>query len=198
MDLFSWYASAPLRIEFFDIEVESLREFDIDTQVSVRKLKQVEIAANEPTEDATVRDYMQTADRWLCVEGETHPNSHGHLHQGGSSDALCIGSPLGTFGAGDFILNETRRNLFFQQITEWEKAKWDIYITFSNKGEHERFEELVDQEFFRSGTITPLSGDLVQSFTLPSAKLAFLSSACLLYTSPSPRDQRGSRMPSSA
>ena len=189
MDLFSWYASAPLRIEFFDIEVESLREFDIDTQVSVRKLKQVEIAVNEPTEDATVRDYMQTADRWLCVEGKALPNSHGHLHQGGSSDALCIGSPLGTFGAGDFILNETRRNLFFQQITEWEKAKWDIYITFSNKGEHERFEELVDQEFFRSGTITPLSGDLVQSFTLPSAKLAFLSSAELFgrYQTPQTR-----------
>ena len=28
--------------------------------------------------------------------------------------------------------------------------------------------------------------------------LAVLSYACLLYTSPSPRDQRGSRMPSSA
>ena len=30
------------------------------------------------------------------------------------------------------------------------------------------------------------------------AEMAKLSSVCLLYTSPSPRDQRGSRMPSSA
>ena len=29
-------------------------------------------------------------------------------------------------------------------------------------------------------------------------KLSILSKGCLLYTSPSPRDQRGSRMPSSA
>ena len=33
---------------------------------------------------------------------------------------------------------------------------------------------------------------------LPSGESAILTSTCLLYTSPSPRDQRGSRMPSSA
>ena len=31
-----------------------------------------------------------------------------------------------------------------------------------------------------------------------SGEIGFLPSICLLYTSPSPRDQRGSRMPSSA
>ena len=33
---------------------------------------------------------------------------------------------------------------------------------------------------------------------LPRERLAALLDPCLLYTSPSPRDQRGSRMPSSA
>ena len=32
----------------------------------------------------------------------------------------------------------------------------------------------------------------------PNVQLPFISVSCLLYTSPSPRDQRGSRMPSSA
>ena len=32
----------------------------------------------------------------------------------------------------------------------------------------------------------------------PIKKFGELAKACLLYTSPSPRDQRGSRMPSSA
>ena len=32
----------------------------------------------------------------------------------------------------------------------------------------------------------------------PDAELVFVGKRCLLYTSPSPRDQRGSRMPSSA
>ena len=40
--------------------------------------------------------------------------------------------------------------------------------------------------------------DAEASFVSQDDVLAFISYACLLYTSPSPRDQRGSRMPSSA
>ena len=38
----------------------------------------------------------------------------------------------------------------------------------------------------------------VRPIRLPSATESEAGDACLLYTSPSPRDQRGSRMPSSA
>ena len=41
----------------------------------------------------------------------------------------------------------------------------------------------------------PASGTIVDKF---DRKTVFLGTTCLLYTSPSPRDQRGSRMPSSA
>ena len=34
--------------------------------------------------------------------------------------------------------------------------------------------------------------------TIPKDKIMTITNACLLYTSPSPRDQRGSRMPGSA
>ena len=42
--------------------------------------------------------------------------------------------------------------------------------------------------------------DIDKAFHEAGAKLVLLadSTTCLLYTSPSPRDQRGSRMPSSA
>src|SRR5205807_4810445 len=39
VDLYSWQAPLPARIEFFGDNVESLREFDIDTQTSVRDLR---------------------------------------------------------------------------------------------------------------------------------------------------------------
>ncbi len=38
VDLYSWQAPLPIRLEFFGDNVESLREFDIDTQTSVRDL----------------------------------------------------------------------------------------------------------------------------------------------------------------
>ena len=190
MDLFSWHASTPLRLEFFDTEVDSLREFNIDTQVSVRKLSEVEITIAEPKQNSTVQAYMHTRDRWVCADDEADPNSHGHLHQGGLGEGLCLGSPLGTFDAGDFILNEARRHRFFQQIAEWKQTEWKIYLSFTNKGERERFEELVDRDFFSSGVITPLTGDLIQGFTIPEAGLAFLSSAELFGRYQTPQTRR--------
>jgi len=38
VDLYSWQAPLPVRLEFFGDEIDSLREFDIDTQTSVRDL----------------------------------------------------------------------------------------------------------------------------------------------------------------
>ena len=47
--------------------------------------------------------------------------------------------------------------------------------------------------------LLPASVDVVWEYLTQSDKRAtWLASGCLLYTSPSPRDQRGSRMPSSA
>ena len=42
VDLYSWQAPLPVRLEFFGDEIESLREFDIDTQTSVRDLNSAE------------------------------------------------------------------------------------------------------------------------------------------------------------
>ena len=190
MDLFSWHAPSPLRIEFFDHDIDSLREFNIDTQVSIRRLKQASITTSEPEQTATVRDYIQTEDRCLTADEDILDDSHGIIHQGGLGESICIGTPLGSFDAGDFILNEARRHSFFQQIADWRKDEWKIFLTFTNKEEQERFEELVDSDFFESGAITPLSGDLVQGFTIPSAGLAFLSSAELFGRYQTPQTRR--------
>jgi transcription-repair coupling factor (superfamily II helicase) len=54
VDLYSWQAPLPFRLEFFGDQIESLREFDIDNQTSVRDLASVDIllgqgaAASEP------------------------------------------------------------------------------------------------------------------------------------------------------
>ena len=42
-DLFSWQAQLPIRMEFFGDEIESLREFDLDTQTAVRNLQAVDV-----------------------------------------------------------------------------------------------------------------------------------------------------------
>jgi transcription-repair coupling factor (superfamily II helicase) len=47
LDLYSWQAQLPIRIEFFGDEIESLREFDVDTQTSVRDLASADILLGE-------------------------------------------------------------------------------------------------------------------------------------------------------
>jgi transcription-repair coupling factor (superfamily II helicase) len=73
VDIFSWQTALPLRIEFFGDEIESLREFDLDTQTSVRTREQagVLLSAADDT-SGRVRDYI-TQDA-LVLELEPEPD----------------------------------------------------------------------------------------------------------------------------
>jgi transcription-repair coupling factor (superfamily II helicase) len=51
VDLYSWHAPLPFRLEFFGDQIESLREFDIDTQTSVRDLRSIDILLNQGAAD---------------------------------------------------------------------------------------------------------------------------------------------------
>ncbi len=73
LDLFSWQASLPVRAEFFDDEIESLREFDIDTQASVRNLQSIDVLLGAADEQgAAARDYI--ASDHVLIEVEPGPD----------------------------------------------------------------------------------------------------------------------------
>src|SRR5689334_6950989 len=67
VDTFSWQTALPLRIEFFGDEIESLREFDLDTQTSVRRCEHASILLSAADDTSGyVRDYI--ADDALVIE----------------------------------------------------------------------------------------------------------------------------------
>lgn len=182
LDVYSWHGTIPLRIEFFDTEIESLREFNIHSQVSNNRASAYEITLAELQMDGEFLDYLEANDRLLAVQNnddEIPVDAHGIIlsHGNAIKEPLCVGSPLGVFDAGDFILNEARRHRFFQQLADWDLDGWRVFLTFSNKGEKERFLELVDPNFFSPNKVEALCGELAQGFTIPRAKLAFISSA---------------------
>jgi len=192
IDIYSWHDSAPLRVEFFDTEIESLRKFDIDSQISTQRVKEAQLSLSNTGQTSSISDYIQEGDR-LIAAGDHLPEQYDALikNDGDPTDTpLCAGSPLGTFDAGDFILNEARRHRFFQQIADWRAEDWSIFITFSNAGEKQRFTELVHEDFFSSEEITALFGELIQGFTIPSSKLAFISSAELFGRYQTPQSRR--------
>jgi len=191
LDLFPFQSPRPLRLEFFDTELESLREFDINTQASTRKLPEIHLLLTEPPAIAKISDYLKENDTVIeIVAGDSGPrpllgtlaptfliteNAHGSGEEDFTLAAYA--SPLGTFDAGDFVLDELRRETFFKQLNEWQRDQWDIGIVFSTKGELERFTELSGKDLERDLGLTPVIGELISSFTLPATKLAVLSSS---------------------
>ncbi len=181
LDVFPWQGGRPLRIEFFDTEVESLREFDVDSQSSIGKLDQAELLLAEPELEATVAEYVRAGDLRIAFE-EAECEANVRIISGASSgegeedfSTACFGSPLGSFEAGDFVLEQSRRKAFFDQLDEWRAQDWKIGMVFSNKGEEDRFIELAGQDSIAD--LVRLRGELVQGFTVPAARMAVLSSS---------------------
>jgi transcription-repair coupling factor (superfamily II helicase) len=183
IDLFPWQAPKPLRLEFFDTELESIREFDLDSQASTSKLAEVDLLLAEPAAEARVADYRRPDDLVLTVETEFYRPDlrilEGAAEYNSEEDftLATYGSPLGAFEAGDFVLEEGRRENFFRQVNQWRREGWDIAMVFGSKGEEERFTELAGKDLERDLGIIPIRGELLAGFTMPVIKLALLSSS---------------------
>lgn len=182
IDLFPWHAAAPLRIEWFDLEIDSIREFDPDTQLSTHKRERINLMLREPEKQGTVRDYIGDSHLLIRCEDDPVDDLHAHLrivaHAMDGEHApdlpfLALPSPLGAFEAGDFILQQKKRERFFQQVAEWRAENWHLAMSFANRGEEERFAEL-------AGDFSPLPvirGELQAGFVIPAWKVAVLSSS---------------------
>ena len=104
-------------------------------------------------------------------------------------ETLCacglILATLGLLAATLFGLGSMRRQLLHQTIAEQTLANTVEWIASIPP-------EQVEEQ------LAKLEMPAWSSQQLPGAELTASFTTCLLYTSPSPRDQRGSRMPSSA
>ena len=183
LDLFAWQAPKPLRLEFYDTDLESIREFDLDSQASTLKLLESDLLLAEPSSEATVADYRRKTDLIISFGAEIEQPDVRILEGAAEYNSVeddtlaCYGSPLGTFEAGDFVLEETRRENFFRQLNDWKRDGWDIAMVFGNRGEEERFAELAGKDLERDLGLIPIRGELLAGFTVPISKLAVLSSS---------------------
>jgi len=183
LDLFAWQAAKPLRLEFFDTDLESVREFDLDSQASTKKLLEADLLLAEPSTEGTVADYRRKNDLIISFGANIEKPDVRILEDAAEYNSeedftlACFGSPLGTFEAGDFVLEESRRENFFRQINDWKRDGWDIAMVFGNKGEEERFTELAGKDLERDLGLRPVRGELLAGFTVPVSKLAVLSSS---------------------
>ncbi len=199
VDFFSWQAEEPLRLEFFDDEIESIRAFDLHNQSSIKRLESVGVILqmNDNAEDASlVREHLHKDDFIVTIDCEAE--AHARILSGatpveGMEDysAAIHENPLGVFDASDFVLHEARREHFARQIREWHGDGWRTVIFFHNEAERERFAEL--QSGLPASLETKL-GLLYRGFTVPAAKLAVLTGAEIFGRHQNIRRVRGSKL----
>jgi transcription-repair coupling factor (superfamily II helicase) len=194
VDLYSWQAPLPVRLEFFGDEIDSLREFDIDTQTSVRDLTSVDILLGAIEDQrSVVRDYI----------GRDHLTIEIEPVMGGGASATTPGSlaspqikisegwseigpedfsgafqdcDVGEFAIGDLILIEAKRAQFSARLAEWRANKARIVIYFQTEGEIERFREVIGEKEALDD-VDLLEGTLAHGFCFPAADLVVLSAA---------------------
>jgi transcription-repair coupling factor (superfamily II helicase) len=203
VDLYSWQAPLPFRLEFFGDQIESLREFDIDTQTSVRDLRSVDILLDQPAADqgGFVRDYINPNDLLIDIEPEIEggppatPDSpafaprrgkrepappHIQISEGwietGAEDfsGAFHDCDIGEFAAGDLVLAEAKREQFIERLKQWRESRARILIYFQTEGEIERFREIM------AGAVEGvefIEGTLARGFCFPAANLVVLSAA---------------------
>jgi transcription-repair coupling factor (superfamily II helicase) len=188
VDIFSWDAHRPLRTEWEDEELISLREFDVDAQRSVQTLKNAEVSLAGPTvsgEDgaaATLCDYLPKTFAEVRLGEELADEIEGSSAD--SSDGQRPPLQLDFFAhdflhapRGDFILQENRRDLFLDHLRDWLGERWEIVIFCNNEGEQKRLQEILAEAQIPLEEITFQQRPLLRGFVWPAGKLVVLSDA---------------------
>ena len=181
VDIYSWQAPLPFRLEFFGDQIESLREFDIDSQTSVRDLRLADLLLGT-TDDQSglVRDYVAPDHLILDIEPEEISDAQIQISENwietGPEDfsGAFQDCDIGEFAAGDLVLAEAKRAQFVERLKEWRTNNASIVIYFHTEGEIERFREIM------AGALDGLDfveGTLARGFCFPAANLVVLSAA---------------------
>jgi len=181
VDIYSWHAPLPFRLEFLGDQIESLREFDIDSQTSVRDLRLADLLLGTADDQSgLVRDYVAPDHLILDIEPEEISDAQIQISENwietGPEDfsGAFQDCDIGEFAAGDLVLAEAKRAQFVERLKEWRTNNASIVIYFQTEGEIERFREIM------AGALDGLDfveGTLARGFCFPAANLVVLSAA---------------------
>jgi transcription-repair coupling factor (superfamily II helicase) len=184
LDVFSFHHTLPVRVELFDEDIDSLRHFDLDYQTSVEPLEICTLLLGDVGDAARtvpVRSYIGKSDVILDAGGgydsaqiRVLEHSEG-VDEREDFETAFFDHGLGEFDAGDFVVDEVKRERFFRQLREWRESGWGVSVFCNNEGEVERLRDLLPA--VEADALTFVLGTLTRGFTYPAAKVAVLSDA---------------------
>lgn len=174
IDFFPTQLPNPIRVEFFGDEIESIREFDVETQTTIKRTERVEISRKGTEAGPELSTWRSPEDLVLSIDEDDEGQVDILLTNKpeGSYHANLHSSPAAGFEAGDFVIADSSRAIFKEQLTEWQKAGWEVGLIAPGKAERHRFTEVLGPE---ADALTFVEGRLGRGFVFPEQKLAILS-----------------------
>ncbi|WDE97009.1 transcription-repair coupling factor [Lentisphaera profundi] len=202
LDVFSPDQKLPVRIEFFDNEIESLRLFDVDSQKSIAEMKSYQISPVEKTglEDRGFLDYCR--DYELIIVNDVAIEKHLQRFQsqakqdfwGELKTSLSIHTNIDQdpeSGIKDFPLvalapiyrnslpevertiQQAHQKFLLDRVKSWLDKSWQVHILCGSEAGKQRLEEVFDDKQGDNLKLYPQS--LHYGFIIPEIKCAFLS-----------------------
>jgi transcription-repair coupling factor (superfamily II helicase) len=196
LDVFSWHHSLPVRIELFGEDIDSIREFELDDQTSIQTLDRCELLIADAEQlKVGLRDYVGKADVLIGIESECDEAKIRITAGSATGDAIedyrtaFFETGFQDFEAGDFLVEETKREMALRQFRAWIGERWRLCMVCHNEGEIERLRDVLSDNEVDVEAVRFVVGSLNRGFVFPEAKLAILSDAEIFgrYQSPSAR-----------
>ncbi|MBK1835562.1 transcription-repair coupling factor [Roseibacillus ishigakijimensis] len=182
LDLFPPNTTHPIRLEFFDDTLESLREFDLHSQTTIKRLDHVRLQLETPDSASLLVDWLAPGDLVLrCEDSEEEPPEHppalllSDAPTGHDLTLPALALPFAALDSGDFVMHDFQRDAVLRQMRHWLDEGWDLVVASANEGEHHRFHELSQQQFAKDDELVSWRRWLPRGFILPEKKVAFLS-----------------------
>ena len=174
IDFYPPQSPHPFRVEFFGDEIESMREFDVESQTTLRRTDRVEITRQGNELGPPLSAWRTDGDLLLSVDEDDRDQVDLLLsdHPEGPIQANLHSSPAAGFEAGDFVIADSSRALFKEQLSEWRNEGWEIGLVAPGKAERHRFFEILEAN---ESELACVEGRLGRGFVFPAQKLALLS-----------------------
>ena len=196
LDIFSWQHSLPVRIELYGEEIDSIREFELDDQTSIQTIERCELLIGD-TEHLTVclREYLAKGDILIGIESDLGEEEITITAGARAADGIedyrtaFFGTGFEEFEAGDFLIEEAKREAALRQVRTWIDESWRLFAICHNEGEIERLRDVLHDNEVNVDAVRFVLGSLTRGFVYPEAKLAVLCDAEIFgrYQSPSAR-----------
>jgi transcription-repair coupling factor (superfamily II helicase) len=190
IDVYSWQHALPNRLEWSDDELETIREFSLDQQASIRSLDRCLLLLGEPeSTPKKLRDYRKKTDFVLAI-GEAEVKASARIISGASLGEVVIEDCSGAFydppfaethrliGASHIAETSLRRRE--QELASWARDGFTLAVNYWKDREQPAAAELLRRSGWESLPVIYRQSESSAGFVFPAGKLAVISAGELL------------------